>query len=213
MLDNNGFDKWSERYDKNVASDDVSGEYPFAGYRRVLERVKSMVKTPGGAEILDIGVGTGKFIAGFYAAGARICGVDFSAKMLELARKRMPQAEFQLFDFSSGLPLEIKARKFDYIISAYAFHHLDDSGKAAFLKSLSGNLKRNGMIILADVAFKTAPDLSACRKKAGEKWDDSEIYMVAENLLPLLTGSGLRAAYEQISHCAGILTILAEHAT
>lgn len=207
MLDENGFNNWAASYEKTVFADDVAGEYPFAGYSAVLNCVRGMIKEPRGANILDIGIGTGKFSSGLYAAGAKICGVDFSAGMLDRARETMPQGEFHLFNFESGLPPELRERKFDYIVSSYAFHHLDDKGKTAFLRSLTGNLQTGGMIIIADVAFGTAGEQAACREKSGAKWDDSEIYMVAETLLPMLDDCGVKADYKQISNCAGILTI------
>lgn len=207
MLDKNGFDKWASGYDKTVTGDEAVGEYPFAGYSAVLRGVRELVKEPRGAEILDIGVGTGKFSSGLYAAGAKICGVDFSAGMLERSWEIMPQGEFHLFDFNSGLPPALRERKFEYIISAYAFHHLDDQGKADFLRSLVHNLKAGGLIIIADVAFETSAGQAACRERSGGKWDDSEIYMVAGTLLPLLNGFGLKPEYRQVSNCAGILTL------
>jgi len=207
MLDKNGFNEWAPGYDKSVSDAEKAERYPFAGYSAVLSEVRGLIKEPRGAEILDIGIGTGKFSAGLYAAGARICGLDFSSAMLEKAKAAMPDGEFHLFDFNSGLPQELKGRSFDYIISAYAFHHLDDEGKAAFLRSLGGNLKSGGKIILADVAFKTTGELAACRERSGDKWDDAEIYMVAETLLPLLHNSGLNAEYRQVSSCAGILIL------
>lgn len=206
MMDKDGFNKWAANYDKSVSSSDEEGRYPFAGYTTVLAEMRTLIAEPRGAEVLDLGVGTGKFSAGLYTEGAKICGVDFSAAMLKQARTAMPEGEFHRFDFASGLPAELKGRKFDYIVSSYAFHHLDDAGKASFLRSLVDNLKSGGMIVIADVAFGTAAELAACREMSGEKWDDSESYMVAETLLPLLKDSGRRPEYRQISVCAGILT-------
>lgn len=205
MLNNNGFDDWAKTYDKSVAASDSAREYPFAGYAAVLAEIRKLIKEPRGAEILDIGIGTGKFSSRLYTEGARICGIDFSAAMLEKARSVIPEGEFYHFDFKSGLPQELKGRKFDYIISSYAFHHLNDEDKAVFLRSLTRNIKPGGSIIIADVAFKTGEALAACREESGGKWDDSEIYLVAESILLLLEGTN--AEYRQISVCAGILTI------
>ena len=208
MLDKTGFDKWASSYDRTVTSDDVAGEYPFAGYSAVLRCVEEAVKEPRGAEILDIGVGTGKFSSGLYAAGAKVYGVDFSARMIERSRELMPQGEFHLFDFNSGLPPALREKKFEYIVSAYAFHHINDQRKADFIRTLVSNLKMGGMMIIADVAFETSAGLASCRERSGVKWDSSEMYMVAETLLPLLKSSGLKAEYRQVSNCAGILTLL-----
>ena len=36
MLDNKGFDLWSDGYDKSVGLSDEENTYPFAGYKDVL---------------------------------------------------------------------------------------------------------------------------------------------------------------------------------
>ena len=36
MLDSRGFDMWADGYDESVALCEENGEYPFAGYRELL---------------------------------------------------------------------------------------------------------------------------------------------------------------------------------
>jgi putative AdoMet-dependent methyltransferase len=43
VLDNKGFDLWSDRYDKSVQLSDGNNEYPFAGYKDVLNIIYNMV--------------------------------------------------------------------------------------------------------------------------------------------------------------------------
>ena len=41
MLDNKGFDMWAEGYDKSVNLSEENNEYPFAGYKKVLNYIYS----------------------------------------------------------------------------------------------------------------------------------------------------------------------------
>lgn len=44
-------------------------------------------------------------------------------------------------------------KKFDYVVSSYAIHHIDNDAKINFIFQLKNVLKNNGRIIIADVAF------------------------------------------------------------
>jgi SAM-dependent methyltransferase len=51
-----------------------------------------------GQQVLDVGCGTGTFLGLARAAGAKPAGVDASAELLELARKRVPGADLRQGD-------------------------------------------------------------------------------------------------------------------
>jgi len=204
MLDNKGFDAWAGDYDESI--DRFSKGYPFAGYYDVLGYVQSLVRADG-KKVLDVGVGTGLLTAELYRSGAEIYGADFSEKMIHLAQKKMPNAEFFCFDFKNGLPEALKRIKFDYIVSSYAIHHLGDSAKVKFIQELICQLRENGRIIIADVAFETREEMAACQKSSGRAWDDDEFYLVAEDIEPELNRLGMNTKYTQISFCAGVLEV------
>ena len=203
MMNHQEFDLWADGYDKDVGISDEGNTYPFAGYKKVLGTIfQTIMQTPG-AEVLDIGFGTGTLTAKLYGQGCSIYGQDFSEKMLELAAARMPDAHLYVGDFTEGLAAPLRNRKYDFIISTYALHHLTDLQKCVFLSELRGCLKEAGRILIGDVAFRTRADLNRCRQEAGDEWDEDEIYFVAEemrNAFPDLS-------FTQISHCAGILTL------
>jgi len=199
------FDTWAASYDDIVASE--SRGYPFEGYREVLERVREHVTVRDGTTVLDIGVGTGLLSRPLYDAGADIYGVDLSPAMLERAKQKMPGGSFFLCDISDGLPKELHCVSFDYILSSYALHHLDDTGKLVLLAQLKSRLKTGGTIIVADIAFETAADLERVRRDAGDGWDASEYYYVAGDFLPELERAGFDAAYTQVSCCAGVMVL------
>ena len=44
MLDSKGFDLWADGYDKSVNISEESNEYPFAGYKDVLNYIYKQVR-------------------------------------------------------------------------------------------------------------------------------------------------------------------------
>ena len=201
MLDNKGFDLWANGYDKAVNISDEENRYPFAGYKNVLSEIYRKVLEKNTPSVLDIGFGTGILTAKLYEQGCKIYGQDFSAKMLEIASKKMEQAQFYQGDFSHGLVKPLRKYTYDFIIATYSLHHLTDKEKISFLKELKELLKADGMIIVGDIAFETRIELEKCRIEAGREWDDTEVYFVVDELKKELPG----LMFERTSYCAGIL--------
>ncbi|MDF2844284.1 MAG: methyltransferase [Herbinix sp.] len=206
MLDNKGFDLWADGYDKSVNLSEESNEYPFAGYKNVLNDIYTQVRQKEYAEILDIGFGTGIITTRLYDLGYKITGVDFSDKMIGIAQQKMPGAALIKWDFSKDLPEEIINQRFDYIVSTYALHHLTDTEKIHFINSITHMLKPNGKILIGDVSFETRTELEECKENYFEFWDSDEVYFVAEEMIDSLNHN-LVCNYNKISHCAGILTL------
>ncbi len=203
MLNQGGFDQWSGRYDNSIES--YSQGYPFAGYYQVLAYVQSLVDIEKDTKILDLGVGTGLLTTELYQAGGDIYGIDFSQKMLELAKEKMPRGRFYHSNLKEGLPAELEEIKFDYILSSYVIHHLTTQEKLELFKSLKQRLKEDGKIIIADIAFFNKDDLEQCKEESENQWDESEVYIILNELQPAIDGLNLDINYTQISSCAGVL--------
>lgn len=206
MLNNKGFDLWADGYDKSVGLSDESGSYPFAGYKEILNAIYNRVLNAGARDILDVGFGTGTLTSRLYAQGLNVSGQDFSARMIALAREKMPNAALIQADFSDGLAPELSQKRYDAIIATYSLHHLSDAAKARFIRSLLPLLNDGGAIYIGDVAFETRAQLEACRTQAGGEWDADEIYFVIGELKKALPA--LR--FERFSDCAGLITIQKE---
>ena len=203
MLNDKEFDLWAEDYDRSVALSDGSGTYPFAGYRELLGEIYRRVLSGGAKDVLDIGFGTGTLTAKLYESGCSISGQDFSEKMVELARSKMPEAALYCGDFSRGLAEPLMRKRYDAIVATYSLHHLTDRQKTGFIKGLLPLLREGGQLYIGDVAFETRAALEACRSAAGERWDGDEIHFVFDELkrdFPKMT-------FEAFSSCAGLLTL------
>lgn len=203
MLDEKGFDLWADGYDRSVQLSEESDEYPFAGYKDVLNAVYRAVHAQKQASVLDLGFGTGALTAKLYAEGYAVTGVDFSEKMCTLAQKKMPNARLIRADLTQGIPKEICGERFGTIVSTYAMHHLTDPQKETLWRGLLALLLPGGSLVIGDVAFETEAEQEACRARYEEMWDEDEIYIVAERFKPAFPG--LR--FQRVSHCAGVLTI------
>ena len=204
MLDNKGFDLWADGYDKTVGVSDEGNTYPFAGYKDVLGTIYKTIMEKVNAVVLDIGFGTGTLTTKLYENGCTIYGQDFSARMIELAAQKMPDAHLYQGDFTQGLVEPLLAQRYDFIVATYSLHHLTDEQKVSFLRKLRDHLNPSGQILIGDVAFETRRELEQCRKDVGDEWDDDEIYFVVDELkkdFPTL-------AFTRISYCAGIILLV-----
>ncbi len=92
---------------------------------REREAVERFVARLSPCKVIDIGCGTGyltRFLRG------RVMGLDQSAEMLELARARLPSAEFVRADVP---PLPFPDHAFDLPFSSNVYSHIDSAAARA----------------------------------------------------------------------------------
>ena len=203
MLNNKEFDLWADGYDKSVGLSEEKGAYPFAGYKKVLDKIYAEILSSSKRSVLDIGFGTGTLSAKLYEKGCEIYGQDFSERMIEISQPKMPNAKLYCGDFTKGLVEQLTKNKYDAIIATYALHHLTDTQKVDFINGLLPLLNDNGCIYIGDVAFVTRDELQKCRELSGDDWDDDEIYFVFEELHKVFP----KMTFKQMSHCSGVLSL------
>ena len=203
MLSNHDFDLWADGYDRSVGISDEVGTYPFAAYRQIMNEIYNRVLARCGKAVLDIGFGTGTLTAKLYEQGCGIWGQDFSRRMMELAREKMPGAKLYQGDFSRGLVEELRQNKYDAIIATYSLHHLTDEQKISLLENLLPLFNDGGTVYIGDVMFETRTELEKHRILLDKEWDDEEIYFVADEL----ARSFPQMRFEPFSFCSGIIEI------
>ncbi|MEV4416525.1 methyltransferase domain-containing protein [Catellatospora sp. NPDC049609] len=99
-----------------------------------------------GRRILDAGCGSGPLSAALRDKGAVVTGLDRSAAMVDLARRRLGEdADLHVADLSE--PLQFADAAFDVVVSSLVLHYLEDwSGPLAELRRV---LKPGGRLILS----------------------------------------------------------------
>lgn len=202
MLSKQGFNLWADGYDQSVQLSEERNEYPFAGYKAILNAIYQEIRMKPGSSVLDIGIGTGVLSAKLADHGHAITGIDFSESMLAHAKQRIPNGQFLQWDIDKGVPSSIQGAPFDAIISTYTLHHLSDSAKLELLKQVANYLKPDGVLYIGDISFATRHSLEECRKKNLHHWDDEEYYFVYEELERALSKE-FSVEYTQASNCGG----------
>ncbi len=94
--------------------------------------------------VLDIGCGTALPIMGYFLSlEIPTTGIDASHRMLAIAKKNFPEAEFLQHDMRT-LALN---RKFDAILAWNSFFHLPTSDQPAMFSIFKNHLNKNGILM------------------------------------------------------------------
>jgi tRNA (cmo5U34)-methyltransferase len=159
--------RWADRKFAQDYRDEANHYLPFR--HLFIEVAKSVVEhftaSKTSIKILDLGCGDGFFIEEFkQRASDEIVLIDGSAEMLAAAKRRL--AHFNNISYARHSFQEIMAqplsRKFDFVFSSLAIHHLSPEDKYKLYKYIYDHLKTNGIFINYDVVL--APS------EALEKW-------------------------------------------
>ena len=113
-----GYDRWAAVYDHD-ANPLVALEGPA---------VRAAVGDPRGRAALDLGCGTGRHALWLAAAGADVTAVDFSAGMLDEARRKPGAGAVRFVAHDLHDPLPFAAGAFDLVVSGLVLEHLRDLG-------------------------------------------------------------------------------------
>jgi ubiquinone/menaquinone biosynthesis C-methylase UbiE len=104
----------------------------------------SFVK-PGG-HVLDAGCGTGVIARYLVDNGFQITGIDISQRMLDLAKRRVPEATFEIGDMTA---LQFEDDSFDGILSSYAVFHVPRTEHLALFLDFRRILKKGGALLFS----------------------------------------------------------------
>jgi SAM-dependent methyltransferase len=135
----NDYDSFGEAYAAETEESFFNGYYTRPA-------IANLAGDVAGRHILDAGCGAGPISATLRERGATVAGFDSSAKMLELARKRLGlEPDLRVADL--GEPLPYPDGTFDDVIAALVLHYLEDwTGPLAELRRV---LKPGGRLIAA----------------------------------------------------------------
>lgn len=107
----------------------------------------SLIPDPRGKAILDAACGPGKYAEILLGQGALVTGFDISPRMVELARKRNPDAgTFFVHDLSTPLT-PLANGDFDVVLCALAMHYVEDW--APTIREFHRVLKPGGCLVLS----------------------------------------------------------------
>ena len=135
----NDYDSFAEAY-----SADNEVNLSNAHYER--PAILALAGDVAGRKILDAGCGSGSLSAALRDRGAVVTGIDSSAGMLELARRRLGAgAALQVADL--GRPLPFPDGAFDDVVASLVLHYLEDWGPT--LAEMRRVLRPGGRLIVS----------------------------------------------------------------
>ncbi|MDO8424812.1 MAG: class I SAM-dependent methyltransferase, partial [bacterium] len=99
-----------------------------------------------GEKVLDLGCGNGRYFEYFKEKKVNYWGVDGSEKLIELAKKRYPGANFQI---ANALSLPFPDNFFDKIFCIAVLHHIpSEELRERFFQEAKRVLKPGGILII-----------------------------------------------------------------
>jgi SAM-dependent methyltransferase len=107
-----------------------------------------------GADVLDLGCGSGIPSTRLLGATFRVTGVDMSAAQIAAARRNVPWATFLQADMTA---IELEPASFDAVTAFYALSHLPRELHGSMLARIATWLRRGGLL-LATLGARDAPD-------------------------------------------------------
>lgn len=113
--------------------------------RSELKEFASLIKRNGGRRVLDLGCGSGIQSKQLYDGGLSVVGLDLSPKMVDRARKRVPEAKFVVGDIAK---LSFPKNSFDGIYARAALLHIPKNLIPKVLELVHKILKVNGVFYL-----------------------------------------------------------------
>lgn len=152
-------DDWHDRwgYDRIAAEGSLSPSTIAAGplttvqqYEQALQCLTEWVLPEPGETGLDIGAGTGALAGLLLQRGAMMHAVDQSQEMLARCRMQYPEMPVKL---GNMLVIPYMDSRFDFVVSSFAFHHLNDEQQLLALEEMSRVLKPQGRIAIAGFMF------------------------------------------------------------
>ena len=119
------------------------------------ERAVDLAAVGPGARALDVATGTGDLAIALRARGADVVGLDFSERMLELARAKAPDIRFEA---GNALALPYADGEFDAVTVGFGARNFSDLGKG--LAEMARVTRPGGRVVVLEITTPQKPPLS-----------------------------------------------------
>jgi len=151
---------------------------------------------PGGM-VLDIGCGSGSKSQYLLNKGFKVLGADLSEMMVEIARREVPGASFQVADIKD---LGGMAQQFEGILAQAVLLHIPKAQVRSVIEGLRGKLRDGGFLYIA-VKEKRADgpeEEVVLEEDYGYKYERFFSYFTLRELKKYLVDAGFAISFEQV---------------
>ncbi|MBI4114681.1 MAG: class I SAM-dependent methyltransferase [Candidatus Niyogibacteria bacterium] len=150
-----------------------------------------------GALVLDVGCGGGVKAQYLAKKGFKVFGIDFSAGMIEIARREVPEAEFAVMDMKD---LSSIRREFDGVFAQASLLHIPKKEVHLVFREFLSHLKPNGYLYVAVKEKKdNAPDEEEKQENDyGYEYKRFFSFYTIDELKQYFLDAGLAIVYEGV---------------
>jgi SAM-dependent methyltransferase len=130
-------------------------QHGAAGLSGVTDVVLGAADIFPGAQVVDLGSGTGQISLPLAERGAQVLAVDVSSAMVRRLQSEAQRRGALTID-ALVLPIEelaLPPGSVDLVVSSYALHHVRDPDKARLVSAAYGWLRPGGQLLVADMMF------------------------------------------------------------
>lgn len=146
--------------------------------------------------ILDAGCGSGVKSKYLSDRGLKIVGIDISEKLLEIAKKEIPQAEF----YEMGMEDVSKLKdEFDGIFAQASLLHIAKKDIKEVLRKLNKKLKSGGYFYIAVKENKNIKEEIVKENDYGYEYERFFSYYTLDELKSYLKGLNLKIVFETVA--------------
>ena len=146
-------------FDRIAGVYDAMNSVMTAGlHHRWRERAADLAGVGAGDRALDVATGTGDLAIELkrrVGAGGEVLGLDFSERMLELAREKAPDVRFEP---GNALELPYPDASFDAVTVGFGARNFDDLGRG--LRELARVTRPGGRVVVLEITAPQRPPLS-----------------------------------------------------
>jgi demethylmenaquinone methyltransferase / 2-methoxy-6-polyprenyl-1,4-benzoquinol methylase len=124
-------------------------------HHRWRARAADLARVGPGSRALDVATGTGDLAIELHGRGAEVVGLDFSERMLELARVKAPEIEFAQ---GNALELAYPDASFDAVTVGFGARNFADLDRG--LRELARVARPGGRVVVLEITTPQKPPLS-----------------------------------------------------
>jgi demethylmenaquinone methyltransferase/2-methoxy-6-polyprenyl-1,4-benzoquinol methylase len=160
-----------------------------------VQYIAQLLQIQGNDRILDIGTGTGIMIPFYetYLVDGSVVAVDYSEKMIEVARAKYPHKTHPKVSFEVADVYELKyAEEFDLVVCYSCFPHFVDQSLA--VQILAKALKKGGRLAVAH--SDSAQKINGVHMNGGVEIKNDFLPSM-QQLKQMLTENGLEITFER----------------
>lgn len=146
---------------------------------------------PAGARVLDVGCGSGVKSKYLTDHGFKVIGIDISEKLLEIAEREAPEAEFRVLSMTD---LDSMPETFDGVFAQASLLHIPKKEAGDIVKKMARRLVTGGLLCInVKEAREGKPNEEILKENEyGYEYERFFSYFTVEELERYLTDAGLK---------------------